>query len=121
MFSKIFKKTFKKTEQKPRPNCFVLEGGDALHEEIAFVTGPSEKTIPFLKKHGIQYMDDVESLSNKKSPRVHVVLCKISKEDTENWRAALDEIWENPPTEDYRDICGQLDQIFTEEARKKHE
>lgn len=102
------KQIFEKEETiEPMPNCFILEGGDETCLEIAFVAGKAEETIPILEKHGIHH--------------ISIVLCKIRKEDTENWRAALDEILENPPTEDYRDICGQLDQIFAEEARKKHE
>lgn len=121
MLSKIFKKVFgkKETEQKPHPNCFILEGGDMLHTEIAFVAGTAEETIPILEKHRIRYMDDPESLSNKKSPRVHVVLCKIRKIDETKWRKALDEIWDNPPTEDYHEVCEQLNRIFEEEGKIK--
>lgn len=113
---------FEKEEtMEPMPNCFILEGGDETCLEIAFVAGKAEETIPILEKHGIHHMSAIESLHHPEHPGTNIVLCKIRKEDAENWRAALDEIWENPPTEDYRDICGQLDQIFAEEARKKHE
>lgn len=116
----MFAKIFKKTGQEPHPNCFILEGGDMLHTEIAFVAGTAEETIPILEKHGIRHMDTIESLHNPKvSDSAHIVLCKIRKIDEAKWRKALDEIWDNPPTEDYHEVCEQLNQIFEEEGKIK--